>query len=281
MYTLNPRHNVSITRKQLDECISYREALNDHRLGLGKHPGVEPQTYQLYLAMMIAGPNTPGRSPTTNPGRTCFAASEGGNIINLAAQALQALMETQDELRNVLRSAGQTGNAGSNRQAILEANIPHIPDRFTGQITTTLASCISTDDQVLVEITQQVNGLYLQECRLLQSKSLGPGLREELRSKWFAPYSRGKLSKGGKGKGRGGKGFPSTATLPAPLIVVGSGTRTRPSPIEIDKPRASPPLGTTSLDAGSSTHGAQTDADPSLESDKDGWKIPHYDEESW
>ncbi|KAG8683540.1 hypothetical protein FRC09_016019, partial [Ceratobasidium sp. 395] len=106
-YTLNPRHMASLTCEQLNECITYRKALNDHCLGLAGHPGVEPWSYQLYRAMMITSTNPAGRSPTPNPRHTCFTATKDRNIYKAATQALQALMETQDKLRNILRSAGQ------------------------------------------------------------------------------------------------------------------------------------------------------------------------------
>ncbi|KAG8783514.1 hypothetical protein FRC12_019647 [Ceratobasidium sp. 428] len=192
-----------------------------------------------------------------------------GNFIDLATQALQALMETQDELRNVLRSAGQTGNAGSNRRTAIDANIPRNPDGFTSQITATLVSRAPATPK-----------------RIAWTGTSGgapevPGQFYGNRNKWFAPYLHGKLSKCGKGSDRGRKRFPSTATVQTASIVVCSGTKTGPEPIKINEPGASPSIGPTGLDAGSSTHGVPTDADLSLESDDDCWNIPDYDEESW
>ncbi|KAG8733787.1 hypothetical protein FRC12_018760 [Ceratobasidium sp. 428] len=273
MYTLNPRHSITLTRKQIEQCHTYREAFSDYRHGLVDHPGVEPQVYQLYRAMMPAGPDHPGHSPSPNQRCTQFTATEDGNIVDIATQALQALMETQEDLRSVLRSAGanRTSPTGSTRSPTIQANIPLIPDGFTGQILTTLASRIGMDNEVLVEITQRINGLYLQERRLLRSALLGLALQEQFRSKR------------GKGTGRGGKKLSSTTTLQtAPIAHAGADAG--PEPIEINEPGVSLSLGPTGLDAGSSAHAAPPgtlNADPSLESEEDGWNIPDYDEESW
>ncbi|KAG8715453.1 hypothetical protein FRC09_016600 [Ceratobasidium sp. 395] len=141
MYTLNPRHNISLTCGQHNKCITYCDALNNHHLGLNRHPGVKPWTYQLYRTMTLArsGTDVPSPMTTSTHHHTRFTATEDSNMIDLATQALQALMETQDELRTILRSVG---NTVSPRRPLIEANYLPIPDRFTGQLTTLLASRI-------------------------------------------------------------------------------------------------------------------------------------------
>ncbi|KAG8732934.1 hypothetical protein FRC12_019031 [Ceratobasidium sp. 428] len=272
MYTLNPRHSVTLTRKQIEQCCTYREALNDYCHGLADHPGVEPRVYQLYRAMMIAGADHPGHSPSPNQRCTRFTASEDGNIVDIATQALPALMETQEDLHSALRSAGASRSSpiGSSRRPTIQADIPIIPDRFTGQISTTLASRI---------------GAPASPKRIAWTGPSGttPEVPVQVFGNWskrFAPYTRGKPSKRGKGTGRGGKKFSSTATLQtAPIVHAGADAG--PEPIEINEPGASPSLGQTGLDASSSAHAAPPDADPLLESEEDGWNIPDYDEESW
>ncbi|KAG8720806.1 hypothetical protein FRC09_008934 [Ceratobasidium sp. 395] len=270
MYTLNPRHNVSLTREQLEQCLNYRDALNDHRLGHGEHPGVEPRAYQLYRAVMLANAGSDHQVPTGSftQRRTRFTATEDGNIVDLSS-ALQALMDTRDELRNVIQRVGSTG---SPRRPLLQAKYPPIPDGFTGQITTSLASRIGADDSILVKITQRINRMYLQERQLLRSGSLGTAL--QMASLPARPRSTGTAAS------RGGKKLPGTATLQAETVDRPR-TESGPEPIEIDGPGEISPLGETSPNAGSSTLVAQTDADPSLDSEDDGWTIPDYDDGSW
>ncbi|KAG8788080.1 hypothetical protein FRC12_014955 [Ceratobasidium sp. 428] len=209
---------------------------------------------------MITSTNPAGRSPAPNPRRTHFTATKDRNIYKAATQALQALMETQDNLSNVLRSAGQNNSPGMNCQAVLEANIPRIPDGFTGQITTTSVSFI--------------------ESRLgwtLGGTPEGPIPVYKNHTRHFTPYTRGKPSKHGKGTGRGRRRVPSTATAIQTPSLVSCRTETGPGHIKIDKPSVSLSLGLTSLNSGGAAH----DANPALDSEEDRWNILDYNEESW
>ncbi|QRW08787.1 hypothetical protein RhiLY_07786 [Ceratobasidium sp. AG-Ba] len=104
MYTLNPRHSASLSIAQLDECITYWNALSDYRRGRGEHPGVEPRPYQMYRAIMTTdGERDP---PVDNRARTNARsiANQAGNVSDTTANAIQALLEAQEELRDALRS---------------------------------------------------------------------------------------------------------------------------------------------------------------------------------
>ncbi|KAG9120320.1 hypothetical protein FRC07_004229, partial [Ceratobasidium sp. 392] len=105
MYTLNPHHSGSLSVAQLNKCIAYRNALSDHHLGQGKHPGVEPRAYQLYQAIMMA-------------------------------KGDEALAAAQEQLQHMLASILSAKRRG---QPSVQTDVPRIPLGFMGMIKTLLA----------------------------------------------------------------------------------------------------------------------------------------------
>ncbi|QRV81672.1 Transposon Ty3-I Gag-Pol polyprotein [Ceratobasidium sp. AG-Ba] len=183
MYTLNPRHSASLSIAQLDECITYRNALSDYRRGRGEHPGVEPRPYQMYRAIMTTdGERDP---PVDNRARTNARsiANQAGNVSDTTANAIQALLEAQEELRDALRSIAGTNPT---RRPRLEVTIPQVPAGFNGTVGTSLASRIGAPTA-----PKALRGLQ----RTDNQKPLYSN-----KSKRFTPYARGKKARKGQWK---------------------------------------------------------------------------------
>ncbi|KAG9089267.1 hypothetical protein FS749_001487 [Ceratobasidium sp. UAMH 11750] len=271
MYTLNPRNSGSLSQSQLVECSAYHNALNDHRLGLCEHPGVEPRSYQLYRAIMMAGANAslnPGDPSPSLPTRTRFTTSEDGHVVDATGQALLALAEAQQEIRRLLldRSAGPNRWSGVNltRRTGIDVDLPAIPDGFTGRIGTSLASRIGAPTA-----PRRVGWVKHPDGDRVPVYSN--------KTKRFQPFHRGKPSTRGRKKtSRGGLRSTSSPSLPA-VTQTSSPAEPSVSPIEVDKPSPSEATGTSNSNTGGVADGALADAHV-LDFEDDGWNIQGYEE---
>ncbi|QRV79630.1 Transposon Ty3-I Gag-Pol polyprotein [Ceratobasidium sp. AG-Ba] len=171
MYTLNPRNTGSLSLAQLDECITYRNALGDYRRGRGDHPGVEPRSYQMYRAIMMNEGEREAPVPSRAGTNARFIASETGQVADTTATAIQALLEAQEEMREAIRNMADTNRTRRPTEVV----VPPTPHGFNGMITTSLASRIGAP-------TAPKGAKRPVDPRLLYGN----------KSKRFAPYARNK-----------------------------------------------------------------------------------------
>ncbi|QRV92243.1 Transposon Ty3-I Gag-Pol polyprotein [Ceratobasidium sp. AG-Ba] len=282
MYNFAQRQLSQLTSAQLNECMRYRDALSDYRVGLRAHPGVEPRHYQLYRALMMAGSlpeRTSGDTPSFPPSPARFAASEDGHIIEIASQAIEALRVTQNELQNALRgvTANATGppKAPRSSRPTIEVEYPSIPEGFTGQIGTTLSSRIGAHAAPKPKRIGWITDPDTNARTLVYGN----------KAKRFAPYKRGKPpARGGKSQGRWSKRDSGAPALQNEHADSYSKKSDGHSPIEIDELESSTGRsGSGSRESDREDAPATVPEPPVLDEDMedDGWLIRDYDEEEY
>ncbi|KAF8604294.1 hypothetical protein BDV93DRAFT_507929 [Ceratobasidium sp. AG-I] len=131
-------HAHGLSTSNLNECMTYRNALQDFRMGVAEHPGVEPATYQRYRAMMHAASTQCNNAHTQ--GSVCAnAASPESDALQLANKTIKALLASQEELRAMLKIA----TAPKQKETPdMEVALPRVPQGFKGTMHTSLQARI-------------------------------------------------------------------------------------------------------------------------------------------
>ncbi|KAF8594313.1 hypothetical protein BDV93DRAFT_515885 [Ceratobasidium sp. AG-I] len=139
-------HAHGLSTSDLNECMAYRDALQDFRMGVAEHPGVEPATYQRYRAMMHAA-STQRNNAHTQGSACANAASPESDALQLANKTIKALLASQEELRAMLKIATAPKQ---NETPDMEVALPRVPQGLKGTMHTSLQARIGTGDLLVL-----------------------------------------------------------------------------------------------------------------------------------